>query len=343
MKSCQTKAPSLNESRTRPCRISAPARSRAQALPHPRCGSAIPLSRPCRTPQSAFRPSGLSARPLNNSARYGDRLWSGRIGTGQQNVRSARHGRPRHGDLLWLPRGGRRREAVAGQRRVPPRRQPLRPDERPDVGRPAPAVEGRPGGLAEPAEAAGLVGARRGRRDRRRGAAHRRGLAPPGLGHRARHQRLHAGGRPRARRSPRARREDRLRGGQCRGPAVCRRALRRLHDRLRNPQRAAYRGGARRGVPRAEAGRALPLPGVLGGRHAAARPALRGVVVQRRSPVSANGWRATTSPIPIWSSSIRKFPNQENFAAMLRKAGFERVGYRNLSGGIAALHSGWKL
>ncbi|MDN2566205.1 bifunctional demethylmenaquinone methyltransferase/2-methoxy-6-polyprenyl-1,4-benzoquinol methylase UbiE [Aquibium sp. A9E412] len=41
--------------------------------------------------------------------------------------------------------------------------------------------------------------------------------------------------------------------------------------------------------------------------------------------------------------SIRKFPNQVNFAAMLRRAGFERVAWRNLSGGIAALHSGWKL
>lgn len=41
--------------------------------------------------------------------------------------------------------------------------------------------------------------------------------------------------------------------------------------------------------------------------------------------------------------SIRKFPNQENFAAMIRKAGFERVNYTNYSGGIAALHSGWKL
>ncbi|MAZ14944.1 MAG: bifunctional demethylmenaquinone methyltransferase/2-methoxy-6-polyprenyl-1,4-benzoquinol methylase UbiE [Ahrensia sp.] len=41
--------------------------------------------------------------------------------------------------------------------------------------------------------------------------------------------------------------------------------------------------------------------------------------------------------------SIRKFPNQENFAAMIRKAGFSRVSYKNFTGGIAALHSGWKL
>jgi len=41
--------------------------------------------------------------------------------------------------------------------------------------------------------------------------------------------------------------------------------------------------------------------------------------------------------------SIRKFPDQETFAGMIRTAGFGNVKYRNLSMGIAALHSGWKL
>ncbi|WP_374644993.1 bifunctional demethylmenaquinone methyltransferase/2-methoxy-6-polyprenyl-1,4-benzoquinol methylase UbiE [Tabrizicola sp.] len=41
--------------------------------------------------------------------------------------------------------------------------------------------------------------------------------------------------------------------------------------------------------------------------------------------------------------SIRKFPDQESFASMIREAGFGQVKYRNLSLGIAALHSGWKL
>jgi len=41
--------------------------------------------------------------------------------------------------------------------------------------------------------------------------------------------------------------------------------------------------------------------------------------------------------------SIRRFPDQESFAAMIRAAGFGQVKYRNLSMGIAALHSGWKL
>ena len=41
--------------------------------------------------------------------------------------------------------------------------------------------------------------------------------------------------------------------------------------------------------------------------------------------------------------SIRKFPNQANFAAMISAAGLGRVKWTNYSGGIAALHSGWKL
>ena len=41
--------------------------------------------------------------------------------------------------------------------------------------------------------------------------------------------------------------------------------------------------------------------------------------------------------------SIRKFPNQETFLSMVRQAGFENANYRNLSLGIAALHSGWKI
>ncbi len=41
--------------------------------------------------------------------------------------------------------------------------------------------------------------------------------------------------------------------------------------------------------------------------------------------------------------SIRKFPDQETFLTMVRAAGFENAKYRNLSLGIACLHSGWKI
>jgi demethylmenaquinone methyltransferase / 2-methoxy-6-polyprenyl-1,4-benzoquinol methylase len=41
--------------------------------------------------------------------------------------------------------------------------------------------------------------------------------------------------------------------------------------------------------------------------------------------------------------SIRGFPRQGALAEMIGAAGFERVRYRNLTGGIAALHSAWRL
>jgi demethylmenaquinone methyltransferase/2-methoxy-6-polyprenyl-1,4-benzoquinol methylase len=40
--------------------------------------------------------------------------------------------------------------------------------------------------------------------------------------------------------------------------------------------------------------------------------------------------------------SIRKFPKQDDFAGMIRAAGFGRVTYRNLTCGIAAIHSAWR-
>jgi demethylmenaquinone methyltransferase/2-methoxy-6-polyprenyl-1,4-benzoquinol methylase len=41
--------------------------------------------------------------------------------------------------------------------------------------------------------------------------------------------------------------------------------------------------------------------------------------------------------------SIRRCPDQAAFAALMHDAGFEQVRYRNLSGGVAAIHSGWRL
>ncbi len=43
------------------------------------------------------------------------------------------------------------------------------------------------------------------------------------------------------------------------------------------------------------------------------------------------------------AESIRTFPNQPALAAMMKDAGLTRVAVRNLSGGIAAIHSGWRL
>ena len=48
-------------------------------------------------------------------------------------------------------------------------------------------------------------------------------------------------------------------------------------------------------------------------------------------------------PYQYLVESIRKFPGPKDFVAMIGRAGFDRVTWRNFTGGIAALHSGWKL
>jgi len=41
--------------------------------------------------------------------------------------------------------------------------------------------------------------------------------------------------------------------------------------------------------------------------------------------------------------SIRKFPRREKFAGMIRAAGFGRASFESMTGGVVALHSGWRL
>jgi demethylmenaquinone methyltransferase/2-methoxy-6-polyprenyl-1,4-benzoquinol methylase len=48
-------------------------------------------------------------------------------------------------------------------------------------------------------------------------------------------------------------------------------------------------------------------------------------------------------PYRYLAESIRTFPKQEEFKAMIDAAGFTRTNYRNLSGGIVAIHSGWRI
>ncbi|MBC2771470.1 bifunctional demethylmenaquinone methyltransferase/2-methoxy-6-polyprenyl-1,4-benzoquinol methylase UbiE [Rhizobium sp. AQ_MP] len=50
-----------------------------------------------------------------------------------------------------------------------------------------------------------------------------------------------------------------------------------------------------------------------------------------------------SEPYQYLVESIRKFPNQPDFARMIERAGFSNVRFTNYTGGIAALHSGWKI
>lgn len=51
----------------------------------------------------------------------------------------------------------------------------------------------------------------------------------------------------------------------------------------------------------------------------------------------------SAEPYRYLVESIRRFPKQEAFADMIRAAGFERVTFRDLAGGIAAIHGGWRI
>ena len=43
------------------------------------------------------------------------------------------------------------------------------------------------------------------------------------------------------------------------------------------------------------------------------------------------------------AESIRKFPNQKALSGLMGEAGFRQVKFKNLTGGIAAIHSGWRI
>lgn len=48
-------------------------------------------------------------------------------------------------------------------------------------------------------------------------------------------------------------------------------------------------------------------------------------------------------PYQYLVESIKKFPSQRTFSCMLEKAGFQSVSHKNLTYGICAIHSGYKL
>ena len=138
------------------------------------------------------------------------------------------------------------RQADAGERGVSQRGAALRPDERSDVGGPASGLERPDDQRAQSAARRCAVrAARRRRRHRRHRISRRQGGRLRLSRHRLRHQFRHAGGRPRARGGAASRRPGVVRRRQCRGAGFPRPQLRRLHHRLRHPQRAADRSRAR--------------------------------------------------------------------------------------------------
>ena len=60
-------------------------------------------------------------------------------------------------------------------------------------------------------------------------------------------------------------------------------------------------------------------------------------------PVIGRAVVGDAEPYRYLVESIRRFPRPNTFAEMMRAAGFARVSHRVMSGGIVALHSGWRL
>ena len=48
-------------------------------------------------------------------------------------------------------------------------------------------------------------------------------------------------------------------------------------------------------------------------------------------------------PYEYLVDSIKKFYSQEQLAELMKKSGFSNVEFRNLSSGVSAIHSGWKI
>ena len=62
-------------------------------------------------------------------------------------------------------------------------------------------------------------------------------------------------------------------------------------------------------------------------------------MIPRMGKIIANDWDSYQYLV----ESIRKFPDQDTFLSMVNTAGFENAKYRNLTMGVACLHSGWKI
>ena len=136
---------------------------------------------------------------------------------------------------------------------------------------------------------------------------------------------------------------DRLAVRRCRGAAARRSQRRRLHHRLRHPQRHPDRAGARRGAPRAAAGRPVPVPGVLAACSCRRWRALYDAYSFNVVPLARRAGRRRRGAYRYLVESIRRFPDQADLRRHDRAGRARAVRYRNLSGGIAALHSAWRL
>ena len=220
----------------------------------------------------------------------------------------------------------------------------LRPDERPDVGRAAPRLEGRAGHRGQSAAKAtrrfALLDLAGGTGDVAFRVADAGG---PGTHVTVAdiNAEMLAVGRERA--AKRGLDDIDIRRGQCRGAAVPRHAA-----STPSPSRSASATCRASTWRSREAHRVLKI----GGRFLCLEfssvdvPGLdRLYELYSFNVIPALG-RAVTGDAEAYRylvESIRKFPRPEEFADMIRAAGFRRVSFEPMTGGMVALHSGWRL
>jgi len=65
-----------------------------------------------------------------------------------------------------------------------------------------------------------------------------------------------------------------------------------------------------------------------------------GLYFRKVLPMLGGAISGSLSAYAYLPASVQKFPDQEQLALLLEQAGFDQVGYENLTGGIAALHMG---
>ena len=243
-----------------------------------------------------------------------------------------------------LPGCRRRRQAGAGRRRLPQRRAPLRPDERPDVGRTAPRLEGRAGHGRQPA--AETTSRSRCSISRAAPATSRSGWSRPA--------------------APAPESPCSISTPTCWKSAGTRAAERGLDDAIAfvdgNAEALPFPDGrfdavtiafGIRNVPRIEAALAeasaccgsAGISSAWNSRPSTCRgsPRCTTSIPSTRSRRWADGYgrcRGLSVSGRIRSATFRE---PDAFADMMRTAGFGRVSFQRMSGGIVALHSGWRL
>ena len=220
------------------------------------------------------------------------------------------------GAFLRLRRGRPRREGRPRPRRVRPRRRPLRPDERPDERRRPPALEGRRCSTGSPPRPAMQPSSTSPAAPATSPCACSTRPAAQARGHRARHQRRDARGRPRPGARSRLARRDRL-GGRRRQSA----AAPRPHASTPIPSPSASAtspridralGEARRVL---QARRPVPVPGVLARSSCRCWTRLYDAYSFKVIPPLGRCRGRRRRSYHYLVESIRRFPDQAAFAA----------------------------